>query len=228
MPVIPIRTVQTYARIASLVTVLVTPFAALSYFATKDGVESYDVATTKAWARPARDLVESLLTFASADRVYASYVLVLAFTLPALPLAVWTVRRARAAVASPGERRASWVVAAGWTLFALGLAVVALALQVKPTDTAGNSVVNLVFITTVFPGLVLGVIASLVLGIQLLRTGGVPRWTAIVVTLALPIWIVGSLGLGHNSIGIAPQLLAWTYVVMTTRERDVQPVRVAG
>lgn len=213
MSVIPTSAVRSYTRVATVVTVMVTPLAALSYFATKDGAESYDVSTTKAWARPARDLLEPLLTFGSADRVYATYTLILAVLLPALPLAVWVVRAARAGIAAPGERRVSWVVGAAWTAFAAGLAVVAVALQVKPSDTGGASVVNIAFMSAVFPGLVIGMFSSLALGIVYLRAGFVPRWPAVVVLLALPIWIVGSAVLGHNSIGIAPQLVAWTFAV---------------
>jgi hypothetical protein len=220
MAVIDPGTVRTYARISSAVTVALTPLAALSYFATKDGAESYDVATTKAWAGPARDLLDPLLSFGSPDRVYATYTLLLALLLPALPLAAWTVRRARAAVAGPGERRASAVVASAWTLFAVGLVVVAIALQVKPSDTGGASVVNVAFMIAALPGLVIAVASSLVLGIMLLRAGFVPRWAAIVIMLALPIWFLGSAVLGHNSIGVLPQLLAWTFALTATLKQQ--------
>ncbi len=204
------RQLHSYGKVASWATVLVTPLAALAYFATKDGAESYDVASTKFWAHPARELLDPLLTFASADRVYATYTLVLALMLPALPLAVWAVRRDRVELARPGERRTSWVVAAAWSLFSAGLLVAALALQVDPTATGGTSAVNLAFMIGVFPGLLIGVFGSLALGIILLRSGAVARPAAIVIMLALPIWILGSAVLGHNSIGIAPQLLAWS------------------
>ncbi len=220
MAVIAPGMAQSYARIASAVTVVVTPLAALSYFATKDGAEAYDIATTKAWARPARDLLDPLLSFGSPDRVYATYTLLLALVLPALPLAVWTIRRARADVAGPGERRASLVVASAWTLFAVGLAVVALVLQVTPSDASGASVVNVAYLALVFPGLLIAVLSSLVLGIILLRAGFVPRWTAIVILLALPLWYLGSEVLGHNSIGILPQLIAWTFALTASRQRQ--------
>jgi hypothetical protein len=220
MHVIQPTKVRSYARISSVVTLLVAPLTALSYFATKDGAESYDVASTKFWAHPARELLDPLLSFGSVDRVYATYVLVLAVMLPALPLAAWTVRRARAPFARIGERRASWVVAAAWSLCSAGLLIAGLALQVKPSDTAGNSVVNLAFMIGVFPGLVIGVLGSLVLGIMLLRTDFAPRGSAVVIMLALPVWFVGSVVLGFNSLGIVPQLLAWSFAVAAVVERS--------
>ena len=88
--------VRTYAVLSSVVMVLCSPMLAMSYFATEDGAESYAVGSVHAWAEPGRRLLEPLLTFASADRVYATYSLLVALVIPALPLAVWTVRRARA------------------------------------------------------------------------------------------------------------------------------------
>lgn len=112
------------------------------------------------------------------------------------------------------------MVASAWSLFSTGLLVAALALQVKPSDTAGTSLVNLAFMIGVLPVLIIGVFGSLVLGIMLLRAGFLPRAAAIVIMLALPVWIVGSAVLGHNSIGIAPQLLAWSFAVAAAGERS--------
>lgn len=224
MAVITPGMAQTYARTASAVALVVTPLAALSYFATKDGAESYDSATTKAWARPARDLLQPLLSFGSTDRVYATYTLLLALLLPALPVAAWAVHRARGAVAGAGERRASLVVASAWTLFAAGLVVVALTLQVNPSDTSDLSVVNVAYLVAMFPGLIIAILSSFVLGIMLLRAGFVPRWTAIVIMLAPPIWFLGSGVLGHNSIGILPQLIAWTFAFTARREQHASAV----
>jgi hypothetical protein len=215
---------QTYVRIASAVTVIFTPLAALSYFATREGAEAYAIPTARAWARPARALLDPLLSFGSADRVYATYTLLLALVLPALPLAAWTVRRARAAVAGPGERRASLVVASAWTLFAVGLAVASLALQVDPSSAGGSSVVNVAYLGAMLPGLLIALLSSLVLGIMLLYAGFVPRWTAIVILLALPIWFLGSFVLGHNSLGILPQLIAWTFALTATLEQQERAV----
>jgi hypothetical protein len=210
---------RTYAALSSVVMVLCSPLLAMSYFATEDGAESYAVGSVHAWAEPGRRLLQPLLTFASADRVYGTYSLLVALVIPALPLAAWTVRGARASLAGTFERRASWAVAAAWSLFSAALLVAALVLQVDPTNVSGNSVVNVVFMAGMIPGLLIGCLASAALGVSLLRHGFVPRTAAVLILLALPLWIVGSDVFGHNSIGLVPQVLAWTLALSAVGKR---------
>ena len=75
-----------YAIVAAGVALLVAPLLALAYFDTADGVEYLDGATVAAWAVPARELAGGLVTFASPDRVYATYNQVLALMFPAVIL----------------------------------------------------------------------------------------------------------------------------------------------
>ena len=210
MPKIQPTMVRPYSIFASVIMVLFAPLLAMSYFATKDGAEMLGTGSVQAWAKPARNLFEPILTFASADRVYATYSLLIALVIPALPLAAWAVRRARLPLAGTFERRTSWVVAAAWTWFSASLLIVAVALQVKPANASGNSVVNVVFLAGMIPGLLIGCLASAPLGASLLRHGFLPRIAGLIITLALPLQIVGSGALGHNSIGLAPQMIAWT------------------
>ena len=160
MPKTQPTAVRTYTIFASVIMVLFAPLLAMSYFATKDGAEMLRTASVRAWAQPTRRMLEPMLTFASADRVYATYSLLIALVIPALPLAAWAVRRARFPLAGTFERRASWVVAAAWTLFSASLLVVAVALQVKPANSSGNSVVNVVFLAGMIPGLLIGCLGS--------------------------------------------------------------------
>jgi hypothetical protein len=211
--------VRTYSVLSSVVMVLCSPLLAMSYFATEDGAESYAVGSVHAWAEPMRRLLNPLLTFASADRVYATYSLLVAIVIPALPLAAWTVLRARAPLAGTFERRASRVVAAAWSLFSAALLVVALVLQVDPANVSGNSAVNVAFMAGMIPGLLIGCLGSAVLGVSLLRHGFVPRAAAVLILLAFPLWIVGSDVFGHNSIGLVPQVLAWTLALSAVGER---------
>ncbi len=211
--------IRPYAVLSSVVMVLCSPLLAMSYFATEDGAESYAVGSVHAWAEPGRRLLAPLLTFASADRVYATYSLLIAFVIPALPLAAWTVRSARAPIAGTFERRASWAVAAAWSLFSAALLVVALVMQVDPANVSGNSVVNVGFIVGMIPGLLIGSLGSAVLGVSLLRHHFAPRAAAVLILLAFPLWIVGSDVFGHNSIGLAPQVLAWTMALSAVGER---------
>ena len=158
--------VRTYAVFSSVMMVLCSPLLAMSYFATEDGAKSYAAGSVQAWAEPGRRLLEPLLTFASADRVYATYSLLVALLIPALPMAVWTVRRGRAPLAGTFERRASLAVAAAWSLFSAALLVVALAQQVDPANVSGNSVVNVGFVAGMIPGLLIACVCSTGLGVQ--------------------------------------------------------------
>ena len=218
--------VRRYAVLSSVVMVLLSPLLAMSYFATEDGAESYASGTVQAWAQPGRRLFEPLLTFASADRVYATYSLLVALAIPALPVAVWTVRSARASVAGTFERRASWAVAAGWSLFSTALLAVALLMQVDPANVSGNSAVNVGFLAGMIPGLLIGCLGSAVLGGSLLRHGFAPRAAAVLILLALPLWMVGSDVFGHNSIGLVPQVLAWTLALSALGRRAGLGVRL--
>ena len=185
MPEVQPTPVRPYTIFASAVMVLFSPLLAMSYFATKDGAEMYAVGSVQAWAKPAHSLFEPMLTFASADRVYATYTLLLALVLPALPLAAWAVRRARTPVAGTFERRASWVVAASWTVYSASLLVVAIALQVNPANVSGTSVVGVVFLGGMLPGLLVGILGSAPLGVSLLRHGLLPRTAGFLIVLAL-------------------------------------------
>ena len=70
MPERHVRLVGAYAAIAAAASLILTPLLALSYFGTEDGASELGVGSVAAWAEPARDLLEPLLTFASADLVY--------------------------------------------------------------------------------------------------------------------------------------------------------------
>jgi hypothetical protein len=80
-----------YAVLAGAAAVFLSPLLALSYFATADGAQELDIGTVSAWADPARDIAGGLLTWASADRVYSTYVQVFALLLLAVLLCAWRV-----------------------------------------------------------------------------------------------------------------------------------------
>ena len=92
-----------YAAIAAAASVLLSPLLALSYFGIPDGAEQLHSGTVRAWADPARDLISGLLTWASPERVYATYVQAFALTFPAIFLCARAVR-ARRPAAGRNER----------------------------------------------------------------------------------------------------------------------------
>jgi hypothetical protein len=201
------RLVGVYAVIAAGVSVLLAPLLALSYLGTSEGTEDLEIGTVSAWADPARDLAGGLLTWASPDRVYATYVQGFALLFPAVLLCAWAVR-ARRRPRSGGFERWAWRIAlAGYGLATVGIGA---AFVVLFGDSASDGdALNLVFLVLMFPGMLLSVIGSTVLGIALLRARYAPRLTAWLLALAFPLMLVGSDVLGHNSLGMVPLFVAW-------------------
>lgn len=201
------RLVGLYAVIAAGVSLLLAPLLALSYFATSEGTEELEVGTVSAWADPARDLAGGLLTWASPDRVYATYVQGFALLFPAVLLCACAVRARRRAI-SGGFARWAWRIAlTGYGIATLGIGAVFVVLL--GDSAADGEALNLVFLVLMFPGMLLSVIGSTVLGVALLRARYTPSLTAWLLALAFPFMLVGSDMLGHNSLGLVPLFVAW-------------------
>jgi hypothetical protein len=201
------RLTGVYAVTAAAAAVLLAPLLALSYFGTSEGAEDLEVGTVSAWADPARDLAGSLLTWASPDRVYATYVQAFALLFPAVFLCAWAVRARRRAESGRFERWSWRIALAGYGLASIGLSAAFVVLVGDPTGD--GDALNFVFLALMFPGMLLSVIGSTVLGIALLRARYAPKLTAWLLALAFPLMLVGSDVLGHNSLGMVPLFVAW-------------------
>jgi hypothetical protein len=188
-----------YSVLAAVASAVLSPLLAMSYFATEGGESELEVGTVEAWADPGRDLAGGLLTFASAETVYFTYLKSLMLIVPALVLCAWAVKSRRPEPRSRAERWGWRIALAGYVLLSLG---VILAL---PWDLA----LNIAFFALIVPGLLLGTIGSTVLGIALLRASYRPRLTPWLLSFSIPLWLVASDGLGHNSIGLIPLFVAW-------------------
>lgn len=194
-----------YAAVAAVAAVVLSPLLALSYFATNDGAEELQNSTVAAWAEPARDLVGGLLTWASPDRVYATYVEAFGFLFPAVFLCAWAVRVRRSPAS--GNERWGWRIAlVGYGLAGIGLVAGSVILLAQPE--AGTAL-DIVFLALMLPGMFISVIGSTVLGIGLLRARYTPKLTAWLLTLALPSMLVLPTVLGHNSLGMVPLIVGW-------------------
>lgn len=199
MSVRAVRLVGLYSVLAAAASVVLSPLLAMAYFATEDGASELEVGSVEAWADPGRDLAGGLLTFASAEAVYFTYLKSLMLIAPALFLCAWVVRARRPETRSRAERWGWRIALAGYALLSLG---VILAL---PWDIA----LPVAFFALIVPGLLLGTIGSTVLGIAFLRASYRPRLTAWLLALSIPLWLVASDGLGHNNIGLIPLFVAW-------------------
>jgi hypothetical protein len=193
-----VRFAGLYAVVAALASLVVTPLLALSFFATESGAEELETGSVSAWAEPARDVANGLLTFASADAVYFTYLKSLGLIGPALLCCALAARSLRPAPAGGSER---W----GWRIALTGYALIALGVIVAPP----GAVLEVVFFALIVPGLVLSTIGSTVLGIALLRSSYRPRLTPWLLTFSIPFWLLASDFLGHNSLGLVPMFVAW-------------------
>jgi hypothetical protein len=201
-----------YATAAVVAWLVLAPLLALAYFATPEGAEELSTGTVAAWAEPARDALEPLLTFASPGRVYATYLQALALLFPAIVLSAFIARSRRPAPVTRTERWGWRMALAGYVIAGAGLLVVALLLIALPP---ANPTVDTVFIAAMLPGMLLSLIGSTVLGIALLRARHRPLATGWLLALALPLGLVGSVVLGHNSLGLFPLAVAWAATART-------------
>jgi hypothetical protein len=225
-----IRLTGLYAMIAAGGAVLVSPLLALSYFATESGAK-YLTGTVSAWAHPARDLVGGLLTWAAPERVYATYLQMLAALVPALFLCARIVRARRPTAAGQLERWGWRATLAGYGLFSVGLiagSIVAVDESAAAEEgSQAYQVLDIAYLAVLVPGMAISAIGSTVLGIALLRNRYQPRTTAVLLTLAFPSMLVIPDVLGHNSLGLLPLFLAWGVTGLQLwhqgRSGDAQP-----
>ncbi len=199
-----VRAIRLSTAAAAVAAVLVAPLLALAYFAIPGG--SKYAAGVDWWAGPARTLFDPLLTWASAERVYASGVQIFALIFVVSfvgALTVWSSRRP-----VRGLERLGWrITLTGYTLSVLGAIVIGPALI---PDPGGNgSVVDIAYLTMLLPGMLISSAGATVLGIALLRAKFVPRAAAWCLSFALPSVIVLPTVLGHNSLGDAINVVAW-------------------
>ncbi len=211
-----------YATIAAAAALLLSPLLALSYFATGEGAEELELGTVSAWSDPAGDLAGGLLTWASPDRVYATYVQAFALLFPAIFLCARVIRARR----TPAGRNERWgwrIALTGYALAGVGLVAASVALLPAEPDSAA---VNVVFLALMLPGMLVSVLGSTVLGIALLRDRYRPWLTAWLLMLAFPSMVVVPTILGHNSLGMLPLMLAWGATGVTLWQRsDTTPAR---
>ena len=194
-----------YATVSALVAVLLAPLLALSYFATSEGAAELGRGTVSAWAEPARDAVGGLVTWASADRVYSTYVQLFALLFAGVFLCALAVRSRRHPTGA--NERWGWRIAlTGYALAGAGLLAVSIGLAAGGPESGA---VNVAFLALLLPGMFLSVIGSTVLGIAFLQRGYRPRLTSWLLTLAFPSMVVVPTLLGHNSLGMLPLIVAW-------------------
>lgn len=201
------RLIGLYAVLATVAIFLASPLLALSYFGTTEGADELESGTVSGWADPARDHLGGLLTWASPERVYSSYLEVFSICFPAVLLCALAIRRQRPA-AKRGERWGWRVALTGYALATAGIVTAGLILV---SAAITSDALNVAFLALMVPGMLISAIGSTVLGIALLRSPDrfTPRTTAWLLALTLPAMAVIPDLLGHNSLGMLGLVLAW-------------------
>ena len=193
-----------YAVAAAAASVVVAPLLSLSYHATAEGAAELQAASVAAWSEPGRDLAGGLLTFATPDRVYATYLQLFALLFPAVLVCAHAVRARRPE--PRGLERWGWRIAlTGYWMLAAGLAGAFFIVVFSPNGPA----LDVVFMPLILPGLLASTVGSSLLGIALLRARYAPRATAWLLAPSFPVLLAASTVLGHNSLGLVPLLAAW-------------------
>lgn len=187
------------AFVSAVFATVLAPVHALARYATEDGMEDLDLPGVRAWAEPARDALEPLLDWGSADTVYLTYgklffPVVLLATLSAL------VVRARREPTSGAE---TW----GWRFAAVGY----LTLTAAMLGEFWSPWLEESFAVLGIPGLLLSLVGSTTLGIALLRRGFRPRATSWLLLLSIPLMLVLS-NLVSLGAALLPVLWAWGLV----------------
>jgi hypothetical protein len=213
-----IRLTGLAAMVGGALGVINAPLYSLAYFATDEG----DPGAASWWAEPARNLLEPLLTFLSADVVRVTY--------GKLWLLVWAGMLAgliglHARHAGRGGRLERWgfrVSLAGLVLLVIG-AFVAFWLGVRGLAFGAF---------LVFPGLLLVVVGAPILGLGTWRAGLAPRSGALLLVVGGPAILVlseiATLGGGLALVYLAWVILGhalWSETVQV--ESRVTPVRTS-
>ena len=154
---------------------------ALARHNTADGKEDLEMSLTAAWSDPARKALAPLLEWANPDVVYLTYGKLWFPVFVAFTLCAFVVRRRRAPY---GFEKWAWRIAlAGyvWACFAVFADY-----WLQWGDHIWEPLLSIAFVAG-FPGILLTILGSSLLGIALLRRGFRPRATSWLLALTLPL-----------------------------------------
>ncbi|MBK5305069.1 MAG: hypothetical protein JJD92_00120 [Frankiaceae bacterium] len=192
---------------------VLAPLSALARFATEDGKSDLESGVVRAWAEPARDALEPLLDWASADTVYTTYGKAWTPILLAALLCALTVFRRRTPTGAE-----KW----GWRMTLVGL----VGMTIGVTGSYWTPALDEFFLVAL-PFMLIAMIGGIVLGIGLLRRGFRPRATAVLLIAWLPLFFVLSSVIAMGA-ALLPALWAWAiagWSLATTADEAAVPDR---
>jgi hypothetical protein len=183
--------------VGGAVGILYSPFHSLAYFATEDGSGSEGAV---GWADGGRDLLGPFLDWDSADTVYRTWGkvgLIAALGLALGMVALWRRRRVLAA-SGRAERWGLRLALVGYSLIVVGFFT---EYWTPYLDFGFNAFTG--------PGTLIALIGSTLAGVSFVRGTTVPRLSAWLLALAIPLVLAMVALFGHLSAGLVPLDLAW-------------------
>ena len=189
------------AWVMAWVGLVVGQFHAMARHNTVDGKEDLQMWTTRVWSDPAREFFRPLLDWSNPDAVYLTYGKIWFPVFAAFTACAFVLYRRRRPV---GFEKFAWRFA----LVAYTWASVAVFVTYWTQWTHTTDLLDLAFLFLDIPGVLLCWIGSTMLGITLIRRGFVPRVSAWLLALAVPISFVLELFTSMGS-GALPEMFAF-------------------
>ncbi len=189
------------AWVMAWVGLVVGQFHAMARHNTVDGKEDLQMWTTRVWSDPAREFFQPLLDWSNPDVVYLTYGKIWFPVFAAFTACAYVLYRRRRPV---GFEKFAWRFA----LVAYTWASVAVLVTYWTQWTHTTALLDLAFLFLDIPGVLLCWIGSTMLGITLIRRGFVPRVSAWLLALAIPISFVLELFTSMGS-GALPEMFAF-------------------
>ena len=189
------------AWVMAWVGLVVGQFHAMARHNTVDGKEDLQMWTTRVWSDPAREFFQPLLDWSNPDVVYLTYGKIWFPVFAAFTACAYVLYRRRRPV---GFEKFAWRFA----LVAYTWASVAVLVTYWTQWTHTTELLDLAFLFLDIPGVLLCWIGSTMLGITLIRRGFVPRVSAWLLALAIPISFVLELFTSMGS-GALPEMFAF-------------------
>ncbi len=206
------------AWVMAWVGLVVGQFHAMARHNTVDGKEDLQMWTTRVWSDPAREFFRPLLDWSNPDVVYLTYGKIWFPVFAAFTACAYVLYRRRRPV---GFEKFAWRFA----LVAYTWASVAVFVTYWTQWTHTTDLLDLAFLFLDIPGVLLCWIGSTMLGITLIRRGYVPRVSARLLALAVPISFVLELFTSMGS-GALPEMFAFGIaghqLSRTIREKEDQ------
>jgi hypothetical protein len=210
-----VRRAGLVAMVGGALGMVLAPLYSLAYIATSDGAADARSPAVRAWAEPAGDLLDPLLTFASPDLVRLTYFklfLVIVIAMLAGVVALHASQRPH------GGRLEQW----GFRVMFGGL----LLLCTGAVSGYWPPLLDFSFAAFILPGLLLLVIGSPLFGLGTWRAGVAPRTGALLLIIGGPAVLVIS-EVATLGGGLIVTYLAWVilgYSLWTATSTPVRPI----